>query len=245
MSYRVFNLNEVADYLHVSKPDLELLVRRKEIPFERQGDRVIFRQADIDAWASQRILGFSSKDLNAYHATSSAKAHDLSFKHAIMPELLKPGHIEPNLTSKTKSSVIRSMVKLADETELLNYPDELLAAIQEREQMCSTALAGGIALLHGAHQVPYLSEDSFIVLARALHPVPFGSPDGRTTDLFFLLCAQDDRIHLHLLARICMMCYHTSLLLNLRDASGAQEMMTILTEAEEEVIRELPAHVRQ
>ncbi len=239
MLHREFSLEEVADYLHVSKGNIELLVRRKEIPFDRKGERLIFRQAEIDAWASRRILGFSGEQLTDYHKGSSAKAHDLSAKHAIIPELVHPACIEPALRSKTKSSVIRDMVKLAERTELLNYPDDLLNGILEREQMCSTALAGGIALLHGKNHEPYLSEDTFIVLGRAMHPIPFGSPDGRTTDIFFLLCAQDDRTHLHILARICMMCYHTNMLMDLREATDAAAMLEILVRAEQEIIREL------
>jgi nitrogen PTS system EIIA component len=239
MTHREFSLEEVAGYLHVSKDNIELLVRRREIPFDRKGDRIIFRQNEVDAWASRRILGFSGEQLTDYHKGSSAKAHDLSAKHAIIPELIRPSFIDPTLTSKTKSSVIRDMVKLAEKTELLNYPEDLLTGIQEREQMCSTALAGGIALLHGKSHEPYLSEDTFIVLGRAVHPVPFGSPDGRTTDIFFLLCAQDDRTHLHILARICMMCYHTSLLMDLREVSDADTMLDILVKAEEEIIRGL------
>ncbi len=239
MSHREFNLDEVAGYLHVSKTDVELLVRRNEIPFELKGGRKVFRRADIDAWASRRILGFSGDQLTDFHKTSSAKAHDLSAKHAIITELVRASSIEPALTSKTKSSVIRDMVKLAERTELLNYPDDLLTGIQEREKMCSTALAGGIALLHAAVHEPYLSEDSFIALGRTLHPIPFGSPDGRTTDIFFLLCAQDDRTHLHILARICMMCYHTAMLMELREASDAATMLQILEQAEQEIIRGL------
>ncbi len=239
MSHREFNLDEVAGYLHVSKTDVELLVRRNEIPFEVKGDRKVFRRADIDAWASRRILGLSGDQLTDFHKTSSAKAHDLSAKHAIITELVRASCIEPALTSKTKSSVIRDMVKLAERTELLNYPDDLLTGIQEREKMCSTALAGGIALLHTAVHKPYLSEDSFIALGRTLHPIPFGSPDGRTTDIFFLLCAQDDRTHLHILARICMMCYHTAMLMELREAADAATMLQILEQAEHEIIRGL------
>ena len=56
----------------------------------------------------------------------------------------------------------------------------------------------------------------FIVLARTAQPLPFGSPDGTVTDIFFLMCCQDDRIHLHVLARVCMMCRHTHLLRDLR-----------------------------
>ncbi len=239
MSHRSLNIDEVADYLHVTKQAIEELVRAREIPHSRQGGRIQFRQAEIDAWASLRILGFSHDDLSDFHRQSSAKTHDLSAGHAILPELMEIRYIDPGLRSKTKQSVIRDLVALAEQTELLNYPEDLLAGIQEREQLCSTALAGGLALLHTAKHEPYMAEDSFIVLGRTCQPIPFGSPDGRTTDLFFLVCAQDDRIHLHLLARLCMCAYHTQLLLDLREAQDAPAMLQALLSAEKTVIQEM------
>ena len=131
------------------------------------------------------------------------------------------------------------MVRLAENTNLLIDSVELLKSLKEREQMCSTALAGGIALLHPRHHDPYLFEDSFVVLGRTVQPIPFGSPDGTTTDLFFLVCCQDERIHLHVLARLCMLCYHTSVLLDLREAKTPAEMLKSLIDAEEDVIKHL------
>lgn len=239
MPYHELTLEEVADYLHVSTQNVEQLVRRKEIPFERRGERLIFRSEEIDAWASARLLGMPDRQLTDYHKASSAKEHILSSEHAIMPELIRESFIQPAMRSKTKSSIIRDMVDLANKTERLNYPDDLRQAIEEREKLCSTALAGGIALLHAKNHVPYLSEDAFVVLGRTVQPVPFGSPDGQTTDLFFLLCSQDERTHLHVLARICMMCYHTNLLIQLREATDAATMLDAILASEKQVIQEL------
>jgi len=239
LPHRVFNLDEVAQFLHVSRQNVEQLVRDKEIPFERQGNRIVFRKKAIEEWASQRILGLSGSGLSDYHKTTSAKYHDLSESHAILPELIKPAYVDPAVAAKTKASVIRHIVRLADQTGLLIHADDLLKGLIERERMCSTALAGGIALLHPRNHDPYLCEDTFIVLGRTIQPIPFGSPDGRTTDLFFLICSQDDRIHLHVLARLCMLCYHTSLLLDLREGAEAHELHESLLRAEEEIIREL------
>ncbi|MBN1270170.1 MAG: PTS sugar transporter subunit IIA [Kiritimatiellae bacterium] len=239
MPYRMFNLDEVADYLHIQKDEVEEMVRSNLIPHERQGPRVVFRQKDVDTWATRRILGLPKKDLTSFHKKTSAKAHDLSQQHAIIPELMRAEWIEPGLSSRTKPSLIRDMVKLARKTGLLIHESELVQTLTQREQMASTALAGGIALLHPEHHRPYMFEDSFVVLGRAVQPVPFGSPDGQTSDLFFLICCQDDRIHLHVLARLCMMCHHTSLLLDLREAAGREEMYRALVAAENEVIKGL------
>ena len=163
--------------------------------------------------------------------------HDLSRDSAIISDLLKPQYVGVGLNSRTKSSIIRDMVDLADQTGILTDKKELLTSIIEREKMCSTALAGGMAILHPQHHLPYLSDDSFVMLARTVQPIPFGSPDGQTTDVFFLVCCQDDRIHLHVLARICMLCYHTSLLMQIREAASATEVHEAVTSHEIELIR--------
>lgn len=239
MPHTRFNLNEAAEYLHLSVSDLESLVKRREIPFDQVGQRYVFRRSDIDAWASQRLLGFNHGRLEAYHRKSSARMHDLSRTSAIIAELLKPSWIRAELASRTKSSIIRDMVDLADATGLLNDKPGLLTSIIEREKLCSTALSGGLAILHGQYHEPYQSEDSFVVLGRTVQPVPFGSPDGRTTDLFFLVCCQDDRIHLHVLARICMLCQQTPLLMILREAQTADAMYEAIVSQEIDLVRSL------
>lgn len=241
MPHTRFNLKEAADYLHLTEDDLSLLVKRREVPCEQAGSRVTFNRAEIDAWASQRLLGFAPGHLAAYHRQSTAKMHDLSMRSAIVSDLFKPAWIKTGMNSRTKSSVIRDMVDLADGTGLLNDKTDLFNSIVEREKLGSTALAGGLAILHGQYQEPYQAEDSFLVLGRTVQPIPFGSPDGRTTDVFFLMCCQDYRIHLHVLARICMLCHQTPLLMALRECETGEAMYDVLVAQELELIREVEA----
>lgn len=239
--HRIFNLYEVADYLHLTRGDVERLVRDKEIPFQRRGEKLVFMRNDIDEWASKRIIGSRKGDIDGEEkkAPSRAKAHNLDKQHAIIPELLKIEFINPAMKSKTKSSVITDMVGLADKTGLLLQKADLIKSLKEREQMCSTALAGGIALLHPRNHQPYMFEDSFLVFGRTTQPIPYGAPDGMQTDLFFLVCCQEDKIHLHVLARLCVLCYQTTLLLDLREAETAEEMYNLLISAEQEIIKDL------
>ncbi len=236
MPYREFNLEQAADYLHIKAADLEDLAKQGVVPHRRAGGRLLFRKRDIDAWMSQRVLGLKKGRLAEYHKKTSVKTHDVSRGHAILPEIMKPDYIEPALRSRTRASVIRDMVDLAGRTGLLNDPEGLRKSIESREKLASTALEGGVAMLHAEFQQPYMFEDSFVVLGRAIQAVPFGAPDGRTSDIFFLICCQDDRIHLPLLARLCMMCHQTSLLLELRESRDAHAMYDALLASEQEVI---------
>jgi len=239
MPYRIFNLNEAAIYLHLARTDLQTMVQRREIPVETQGNRLVFRKKDIDAWASQRILGLSHKRLTTYHKQTSALTRDRSHQSLSVAALVHPEAIEPALTSKTKSSVLRDMVALADRTGLVCNPRDFLQSLVERERLCSTALSDGIALLHPRNHDPYMVVNSFISIGRAIHPVPFGAPDGKRTDLFFLIGCQDDRLHLHVLARLCMLCARTALLDQLRDAADSAAMFEAIARAEAEILRTL------
>jgi mannitol/fructose-specific phosphotransferase system IIA component (Ntr-type) len=74
-------------------------------------------------------------------------------------------------------------------------------------------------------------------VGRVSHPIPFGAPDRAPTDLFFLLACPDDRLHLHTLARLCLMAQKSELLYRLRTAETAMEMEEEIISAEGAVIR--------
>ncbi len=235
MPFRILNLEEVADYLHLSVADIEQRVKDRVIPFEYRGDRVVFHKGRIDAWASQRILGFSGEGLNAYHQKSTRFTEKILPREAILPEMLKAGAVASAMTSKTKGSLLRDLVELGEKTGHLCDPKTLLASLEEREDLCSTALPGGFALPHPRMHDPYLFDASFIVVGRTIQEIHFGASDGEPTHLFFLICCQDDRLHLHTLARLCFIATKTKVLDQLREAPDAQTMSEALIAAELEI----------
>ena len=236
MSFQILNLEAVAEYLNFTPAEVEQRVKDRVIPFEKRGDRLIFRKGEIDEWASQRILGFSTERLAAYHEKSSRRARKILAHEAILPEILAAGTIEPSLKSRTKPAVLHDLVTLADQTGKLNDPKLLRSSLAAREDLCSTGMPGGFAVPHLRVQEPYLFEPSFLVMGRLVRPIYFGAPDDEPTDLFFLLCCQDDRLHLHTLARLCMVAVKTDALAQLRNAPDASVMRDILLAAEQEVL---------
>lgn len=236
MSHRVLNTKEAAAFLHLTPAEIEKMIKRHEIPHERQGERVIFRRQEIDAWASQRILNLSHTHLAQYHAISSERIRQVSNRETLIPSLVSVNGIRTDMSSRTRASIIRDMVALAETTGLVSDPADLLVAIENREQLCSTALPGGVALLHPRHHSPYLTSESFIVIGRTVQPIHFNALDGKPTDLFFLICCQDDQMHLHTLARLCALYQKTDLLITLRLAGTADEMLAALLNAEQKLL---------
>ena len=236
MPYRALDIPEAAGYLHLTGRELENLVKTTDIPCEYRGDRVVFFRSKLDAWASRRILGLPAKRLVDYHQKSTRASREIFDQDALMPDLLLPGFIEPSLKSKTKKSVIRDMAALAETTGRVMDPAALIDSVEDREALCSTALPGGVALLHCRDIQPYRFEDSFMVIGRTLQDIHFGASDGHPTRLFFLICCQDERIHLHTLARLCLIMLKTEVITLLLTAPDAEAMRAVLLDAEQQVI---------
>jgi nitrogen PTS system EIIA component len=236
MPYRIFNTEEVAQYLNLSASEVERLVKDRAIPFEMRGDRTVFRRPEIDAWASQHILGLSASRLAEYHQKWSQRSSSLLTSQTLIADLLPLENIDPALPAKTKASVIREMTALADRTGFLYDSAELVSSLEGREELCSTAVPGGVAFLHPRASQPYRFEASFLILGRTVQPIHYGSPDGQPTDLFFLIACQEDKLHLHTLARLALMAQKTEVLAELRAASDAEQMHECLLAAEEKVV---------
>ena len=194
---------------------------------------MLFRRGEIDAWASQRILGLTPRRLDAYHERSMQGTLQVFPDRSLIPDLLKPDHIDLELRSKTRASAIRDMILLANLTGRVFDARELLASVEAREALCSTALPGGFALLHARQLEAYRFEGSFIVLGRTIQDIPFGATDGQATRLFLLVCCQDERIHLHTLARLCLIAQKTDVISRLRDAANADSAYEIVAAAEQ------------
>jgi len=241
MPYRTLDLAAAADYLHVTRSELEQLVKTTEIPHENRGGRIVFVRGELDAWASQRILGLPPKRLAAYHQKSTQGTRAIFAHDALLPDLLQSNFIAPSMTSKTKKSVIRDLVGLAEATGRVFDPADLLASVEAREALCSTGLPGGLAILHCRNLQPYRFEESFIVVGRTMQEIHFGAPDGRPTWLFFLTCCQDERIHLHTLARLCLIVQKTDIVQRLLAAPDAATMYADLLAAEQAALTDKKA----
>ena len=180
--------------------------------------------------------GLEGRRLAEYHQQSSHDTEHIVAQEAIMPEMIRPEFIAPALTAKTKASVLRQMAALAEKTGRVCDPASLLEGLEAREELCSTGIPGGLALLHSRNPESYLFEAAFLALGRTIQQIPFGSPDGQPTNLFFLIGCPDDRIHLHTLARLCLMAQKTDLLSELRQAVDADSMCECILEAEQGVL---------
>jgi len=239
MPQRTMNIEQVARYLHMEAEQIARLVKQGDIPCEQAGTHPIFRRREVDAWASQRILVMKERPLATFHRDSSGTRPNDGAARFTLGDMLTPERTVSALPSRTKSAVLHDLTAIAEQAGLLYDPKDLLHSLVEREALCSTGLVNGVAIVHPRHHDPYLACESFLVLARAAGTIHFGAPDGRPTDIFFLLVCLDDRRHLHALARLCTMILSTTLLERIRAAAEAEAMYAATLASEAEVLARL------
>jgi len=235
MPYSRMNLKDVAQMLGVDMRQLERRAGRGEIPCQKIGGRFRFNRAEITEWLQQTMTTMDGGNLAQVDAGMIVH-RQARRDEAIVAPLLRTEAVAANLESRTKSSTIRALVALADRTGLVYDTQEILQAVLRREQLCSTAMPGGIAIPHPHRPLPYAVAEPILVVARTCQRIVCGAPDGRLTQLFFLAISQDDRHHVHVLARLCRILHHEALIEQLEYADTAEEMVELLRERELQVI---------
>lgn len=220
----------------MSLNDLRHFAQRGEVASVKRGDMYFFEHRELDEWAQRRLMVLNEKTLTAEHKVAMIERRRNDGHDFHVADLLRPETIAPALTAKGRAGVLRDMTDFADSTGLLYDPETLFAELSAREEVASTAAGGGVAFLHPRYHDPYLFQETFLALGRTVRPVFFGSQDGEGTDLFFMICCTDHTLHLHILARLCLLAHGTPLLQELREAPDAETMHAALKKSEDEFL---------
>ena len=238
MEFGFLDLKSAAARLHMDELELKHFAQREEVPAQKRGDDFYFDRRLLDEWAQRRMIALHPKLLTGEHAHAMDERAKSSGEVRIS-ELLAIDAIAPELTAKNKGGVLRDMTELAESTGKVYDKDALFKGLTEREEAASTAVGGGAAFLHVKFHDEYLVSESFLALGRTCRPVFFGAPDDEGTDLFFLINCTDRALHLHVLARLCLLAHGTTLLADLRAAPDAAAMLEAVKAAETSLLGNL------
>ena len=136
------------------------------------------------------------------------------------------------LTGRSKDEVIEELASVVAAHHPEIHRDRLVAALEDRERLNSTALGDGVAIPHGK-----LAGVKRVVAAFARSPagIDFSSLDGKPTHLFFLLVAPEDSAgaHLKALARISRLLKDEPFRSRLLGAPDAAELYRIIRTEDE------------
>ncbi|ORJ59544.1 PTS sugar transporter subunit IIA [Geothermobacter hydrogeniphilus] len=147
-------------------------------------------------------------------------------------DLLDPAAISADLQASTKAEVLGELTDALMRVEPSLDRDEVVAILQEREQLGSTGIGDGVAIPHGKLRK---LDKLLISFGRSRGGIDFDSMDGRPAQLFFLLVAPEESVGVHLktLARISKLLKNPSVRQALLDAEDAESIYGIIARQEE------------
>lgn len=227
-----FDIEGLAAYLHLAAAQVVRLVERGKLTGRRVQGQWRFSPAEIHHWLEERI-GISDEEelteMEVFLRPASAAAPPS------IAELLPVWAIALPLLARTRGSVIKEMVEAAARTGLVWDVERVADAVRAREELHSTALESGVALLHPRRPMASILGGPVMAFGRTDRGIPFGGT--RLTDLFFLICSTDDRGHLQALARLSRLLSNGDFVDSLRTASDPQAAHQLIEQAE----RSLPS----
>jgi nitrogen PTS system EIIA component len=230
MAQEDFDIDRLAAYLHMMPAALIKLAERGKLPGRRVGGEWRFSSAEIHHWLENRI-GLSDEEglLQMEGALDRASPHGDG--EISISSLLHADAIAIPFDARTRNSVIEQMTELAAQTGLLWDAAKLADAVRTREEMHTTALDNGVALLHPRRPMPSILAEAILALGVAGRGIPFGS-GGSLTDIFFLICSTSDHEHLRILARLSRVINDQDFLAALREARGPADVLRLLRDRE-------------
>jgi PTS system nitrogen regulatory IIA component len=240
MPHSNLNFVQLTRYLHLPEGQVRKLVDRGIIPSRRVNGELIFSREEVHRWLERRIGVSDESGLGwVEEALDSSVPVGGNEESVTITKLIPTGAIATSLGAKTRDSVIRSMVQLAVNTGLLWDSDAMLEAVKGREELHSTALESGVALLHSRRPLPGILGDTFIVLGKLVRGIPFGGGLNNLTDIFFLLCSMEDRIHLRILTRLSRLLTFPDFLVKLRELETEDSIRELLRTTELSILSKM------
>lgn len=232
MSHEVYSLDELARHLGRDRREIEKLANRGRLPGRKVGGAWQFYSTEITRWLEKEMREYSESELRvleeSQQSANSSRALPVS-------SILHLETIEISLQARTKRSVLESLIEVAGRTWQIWSPSEILKAVQEREELFSTAYSGGVALPHPRNPLPDAHGESLIAFGRTPSGIPFGAENGSLTDLFFLVLSHDTQQHLQIIARLGRIFQLPNFLDQLREQPDARNTYDLIAGADAEI----------
>ena len=230
MTNEIMDLDQLARFLGRDKRELGKLANRGHLPGRKVGGEWRFHATDIHHWVERELPSWSDDDHLGLDPACPTAGYT-----AVIAEMMPIGCIDLNPSARSKSSVLRHLVALAERTGYLWDPEAIRQAVDAREARTSTAWPGGYATPHPHRRLPGALGESVIAFVRTSSGIPFGAGDGELTDLFFLVCCTEDRLHLQVLSRLARLMAQPAFADNLRLAAAPAAVRDLIESAELEL----------
>jgi len=205
----LISIKEAADYLKVTEEVIKELLKSGVIKGQGTGKNAKVFKVYIDEWLSK---------LNAKEEESLALQRIICH----FQDYFKLENILMDFNADNKYEAIATLSKKARDLKIVKDHRWLYEVVVAREELVSTAVGKGVAMLHPRHMHPTKIKSPTILFGRSVEGIEFDAPDDQPVNLFFLLLLHNDKQHLFSLSFITKFLMLEENIKLLHDATAAE-----------------------
>ncbi len=216
MTKKLITVIEAAKFLKVNEAVIDEMIKAGTFSSEKAGKTVKIDKNQLDEWLS---------NLNDTEEKYLAKNRTV----CRFQDYFRADSITLDFDADNKYESIGFMSKKAKEIKLVRDHIWLYEVVLAREELVSTAVGKGVALLHPRHMHPTKIKTPSILFARSKEGVEFDAPDNKPVRLFFMLLLHNDKQHLFSLSYISKLLMNEKNLERLLTVTTNEEIVSILS----------------
>lgn len=221
-------IKDVAELLNVSEKTILSWLAEGKIPAYRLNQQYCFSREEIQNWMMNHKHDHSVAGLTTDKTASllDAVEEDQLLKGGIkqfsLYRALHKGKVLISLEGRNKEALIHNGVdEIAACLDL--DKDMLFNLLWDRERLQPTALNNGIGVPHTRDFLLKAKDVVFVAFPKS--PIDYGALDGQAVHTLFFLFACEDKRHLHLLAKIALLCSQPTTIDFLQQHPSKEELL--------------------
>lgn len=216
MAKKYLSRAETAKKLKVSEKVIQEMINSKVFESKMVGKTVKIDEDSLNEWLD---------NLNEVDEKM------LALKRVIchFEEYMRLENIFLDFESENKFDAIRILSEKAKDLKLVRDARWLYEVVVAREELISTAIGNGVALLHPRHLHPSKIKTPSILFGRSSEGVDFDAPDNKPVNIFFMLLLHNDKQHLFSLSYISKLIMRPEILQQFNEAPDKEAIHNALT----------------
>ena len=216
MNKEYLTLRQAAAYLKVTDSVIREMIKSKVFVSKKIGNTYKIDIAEVDEWLAK---------------LNEREVEHLALRRSVckFSDYFKLKFIHLDFDADNKYEAIGEMSKKAKDLKIVRDHRWLYQVVVAREELVSTAIGKGVALLHPRHFHPSKVKKPSILFGRSAAGIEFDAIDNKPVNLFFMLLLHDDIQHLFSISYISKLLMSETFLKTLSKAKSNEEIYDVVT----------------
>jgi len=183
MARKLLTMKQAAAQLKVTISVIREMINSKLLQTVTSGNTIKLDKAELDEWIA---------------SLNEEEVKKLSLQRSIchFNDYYKPEYVFLDFEADNKYEAIAEMSKKAKELGIVRDHRWLYQVVVAREELVSTAVGNGVALLHARHFHPSKIKKPSVIFGRSKDDIEFDAVDNKPVKLYFMLLLHNDYQHL-------------------------------------------------